>query len=152
MEQAARGQDLIDVVIRLPRKAIEETLLSMPSVGTDPAGQRLIVAKSMVAARRRRTECFTGVYFSDPSWDIILELYVALCEDRAVGVSSLCRLSRGSATTALRSLDSLDALGYTARRPDTADRRRVIVAMLPKLANRLETWLDLHIAASPIGV
>lgn len=148
MATASRGDELIDVVMRLPRKAIEDTLLSMSPDARNPSERRLAEARAVLAGRRRRTTHFNGVRFYDPSWDMILELYVATCEQRRIAVSQLCRLSGGSTTTALRHIEHLEALGYIVRQTDPDDGRRLIVGTLAPLLAASEHWLDLQIAES----
>ncbi|MBB4087562.1 MarR family transcriptional regulator [Sphingomonas carotinifaciens] len=149
MDPAPSDDDLIDVVVRLPRKAVENTLLSAAAATGTLADQRLAEAKTLLAGRRRRGSCFKGVRFSDPSWDMILELYVAEQEGSTIAVSQLCTLSGGSMTTALRHIEDLEALGLINRAPDPTDRRKAIVTMLPRLRSAIEQWLDLQIAALP---
>lgn len=148
MGAASQGDELIDVVVRLPRRAIEESLLAMPAAPEDTSKRRLVAAKAILAGRNRRATCFGGVRFSDPSWDIILELYVANREHRALAVTQLCSLSGSSTTTALRHIENLEANRYVVRKPDPEDRRRIIVLMEPPLIDALERWLDLHSASS----
>jgi DNA-binding MarR family transcriptional regulator len=152
MTSALHAEELIDVVIRLPRRAVEETLLSAPAPNRDPQQGRLEAAKALLAARRRRTTLLKGIRFYDPSWDMILELYVADREHRALAVSQLCGVCGGSTTTALRHLENIEALGYVRRSPDAEDRRRLLVTMCPRLSDALDKWLDLQIAASPLGL
>ena len=152
METTPRGDELIDVVVRLPRKAIEDTLLSLSPSSQEPDRRRLGAAKALLAGRRRRKICFAGLRFYDPSWDMILELYVATREQRTLAVSQLCGLSGGSTTTALRHLEHLEALGYISRGPDPHDRRRLIVTMLPALSEASERWLDLQAATSSVAL
>lgn len=151
MATTPEREELIDVVIRLPRKAVEETLLSAVSSDQERAERRYHEAKALVTSRRRRTACFNGVRFCDPSWDMILELYVATHEGRNLAVSQLCSLSGGSTTTALRHVEHLEALGYVSRDLDPEDRRRTNVSMLAPLREAAERWLDLQFAASRIG-
>ena len=150
MGAASEGDDLIDVVMRLPRKAIEDTLLSLPPHARQPSERRLSQARAVLAGRRRRATHFNGVRFYDPSWDMILELYVATCEQRRIAVSQLCKLSGGSTTTALRHIEQLEALGYIVRQSDPDDGRRLIVGTLTPLIDASEQWLDLQIAESRI--
>ena len=150
MGATSEGNDLIDVVMRLPRKAIEDTLLSMPLDARDPAERRLAKARAVLAGRTRRAAHFKGVRFYDPSWDMILELYVAACEQRRIAVSQLCKLSGGSTTTALRHIEHMEALGYIVRQTDPDDGRRLIVGTLSPLRTASERWLDLQIAESKI--
>ena len=146
MDAASQGDELVDVVVRIPRKAIEDTLLSTPPQAGDISRYRLGAARAVLAGRRRRVSCFGGVRFYDPTWDMILELYVAKCERRHIAVSQLCKLSGGSTTTALRHIEHLEALGYIVRQTDPEDGRRLIVMTLTPLLSALEQWLDLQIA------
>ena len=150
MGAASERDDLIDVVVRLPRKAIEDTLLAMPPSTKDLVQRRLGEARAVLAGRRRRAAYFSGVRFNDPSWDMVLELYVAVCEQRHIGVSQLCKLSGGSTTTALRHIEQLEALGYVDKQADPDDGRRLIVNTLPTLLNASEQWLDHQIAETRI--
>lgn len=151
MNTAPEGNELIDVVVRLPRKAIEETLLSARASDMAPADRRLGEAKALLTGRRQRAACFAGVRFHDPSWEMILELYAATRERRPLAVSQLCSLSGGSTTTALRHIEHLEALGYISRETDRTDRRRANVMMQPALAAAAEQWLDLQLAALRLG-
>ncbi len=147
MASTPGADDLIDVVVRLPRKAVEDTLLSAAASAGTLAERRLGEAKALLTGRRERGRCFKGVRFGDPSWDMILELYVSNAEERAMPVTQLCVLSGGSTTTALRHIEQLEALGYIDRRPDLEDRRRANVTMLPRLRSAIEQWLDLQMTA-----
>ena len=84
---------MIDVVVRLPRKAIEDTLLAMPPDARDLSERRLAEARAVLVGRRRRATHFNGVRFYDPSWDMILELYVATCERRRIAGPSFVSLA-----------------------------------------------------------
>lgn len=152
MATAFGGDELIDVVVRLPRKAVEETLLTARVSDHGDEDRRLVTAKAVLAGRRRRTASFSGVRFYDPSWDMILELYVATREQRVLAVSQLCGLSGGSTTTALRHIENIEALGYIRRGPDPEDRRRLVVTMTALLADAFDKWLDLQVAGAPLSI
>ena len=146
MTTAPQNDELIDVVVRLPRNALEKTLLSTPTLSEDRPRRRLGAARAVSAGRRRRAVHFRGVYFSDPSWDMILELYIASCEHRDIGISGLCKCSLSSMTTALRHIEHLEALGYIRRQADPDDRRRSVVVTLAPLLTAVDQWLDLQIS------
>lgn len=152
MATPSEGDELIDVVVRLPRSAVEETLLTARASNLGSDENRLVTAKATLAGRRRRTARFAGVRFYDPSWDMILELYIATRERHVIAVSQLCSLSGGSTTTALRHIENLEALGYLSRGPDPEDRRRLIVSMLPLLGDAMDQWLDIQIGANRLGL
>jgi DNA-binding MarR family transcriptional regulator len=147
------GEDeLIEVVVRLPRKAIEDSLLTARASSVDVEERRLLAAKAIQAGRQRRATRLAGVRFYDPSWDMILELYVATREQRVLAVSQLCSLSGGSTTTALRHLENIEALGYIHRDADPDDRRRLVVTMSALLEDALDKWLDLQVGAERLGL
>ena len=151
MDTASEDDELIDMVVRLPRKTVEESLLAARPSSIDAADRRLSEAKMLILGHRRRAGCFAGVRFCDPSWEMILHLYVAFREEKQLAVSQLCSISGGSTTTALRHIEHLEGLGYIVRQADDADRRRAHVSMLPPLVEAIEQWLDLQIAAAEIG-
>ncbi|PVX28860.1 MarR family transcriptional regulator [Sphingomonas pokkalii] len=151
MGTAPEKDELVDIVVRMPRKQVENTLLAAASSATNVDERRLRDAKALLTGRRRRAACFDGVRFYDPSWDMILELYVAMRERRQLMVSQLCSLSGGSTTTALRHIEHLEALGYIRRNWDTTDRRRANVTMRTRLIEAAEHWLDVQAAASRLG-
>lgn len=146
MDRSTKGEELIEVIVRLPRNAIEETLLTAYYASKESDCRRLTTAKALLSGRRRRAKSFAGLRFYEPVWDMILELYVATHEQRVLPVSRLCELSGGSTTTALRHLEHMEALGYIRRAEDPRDRRRLLVTMLAPLAKAADDWLDLQAA------
>eukprot|EP01037_Dinobryon_pediforme_P032475 gene32475-37431_t len=99
--------DLIDVNVRLPRTLIESVIMQAAAVPGDQAGRRLAFAKWVLGSRRRRSKAFKSIRFGEPTWDMILDLYIADREGRRVDVSSLCLASGVAPTTANRYLDLL---------------------------------------------
>ncbi|WP_375402074.1 winged helix DNA-binding protein [uncultured Sphingomonas sp.] len=82
-----------------------------------------------IRARRMRGSFFAPGLFSDPAWDMLLDLYAAEAEDMPVSVSSLCIASAVAPTTALRWIARLTEDGLLDRRPDATDRRRAFMAL-----------------------
>ncbi|WP_375427907.1 winged helix DNA-binding protein [uncultured Sphingomonas sp.] len=82
-----------------------------------------------IRARRMRGGFFAPGLFSDPAWDMLLDLYAAEAEDMPVSVSSLCIASAVAPTTALRWIARLTEDGLLDRRPDATDRRRAFMAL-----------------------
>ena len=151
MATAYEGDELIDIRVRLPRRPLERSLLPEVATSSNAEERRLREAKAILSGRRRRAVAFTGVRFHDPSWDMILELYVGSREDRRLTVTQLCSMGGGSTTTALRHLENLEALGYIAREADEDDRRRANIIMLPRLAGAVDRWLDSQLIAVQVG-
>ena len=144
-------EDLIELVVRLPRDTVERSILAARSAGEDRSRSRLAIAKAILISRRRRAQIFHGVQFGEPSWDMILDRYAATKEGRRIDVTSLCIASASPRTTALRHIDQLIAHGSISRVPDPTDARRTYVVMSAVMRKAVDLWLDKEIAAREIG-
>jgi Fic family protein len=94
--------------------------LTAPPVD-DPAGL-LETARAIYDGRRIRERIFGPGLFSDPSWDILLDLYIAQREERKVTVSSACIAASAPTSTATRHIAHLVQVGLAVRiaRPEDA--------------------------------
>ena len=97
--------------------------------------------REMIRLRRMRDEAFESDLFADPAWDMLLDLLASRIEDRPVSVSSLCIASAVPATTALRWIKLMTDRGLLERRADTADARRIFIALSEDTAARLHRLL-----------
>jgi DNA-binding MarR family transcriptional regulator len=70
--------------------------------------------------------------FSDPAWDILLDILANEGRLNRVAVSSACIASCVPATTALRWLSTLEDHGLIERQPDPADARRTFISLTRK--------------------
>ncbi len=91
-----------------------------PSTNDEAA---LTLAKDIYRFRRKRNEFFAATLFADPSWDILLELYVLRREGRKASVKSVCIASGVPPTTALRWIGMLVKEGLLERNNDQVDQR-----------------------------
>lgn len=98
--------------------------------------------KALIKLRQIRTTHFQGDLFSDPCWDMLLDLMEARLNDKQVSVSSLCIASGVPQTTALRRIEDLIGAGLISRQDDPTDRRRVFVCLTDECANRFGSYLD----------
>ena len=96
----------------------------------DESRARLV--RSIRKERSRRNEFFPGHLFSDPAWDMLLELYSAELEQRRITVTGLSDASSIPLTTGLRWLAALNKEGLVCRYCDPLDRRRVYVKLSAK--------------------
>ncbi|MBF9153159.1 winged helix DNA-binding protein [Novosphingobium jiangmenense] len=88
-------------------------------------------AREIYAARRRRHKYLPADLFGEPTWDILLDLYVAARESRRVPTTSACIGAHVPPTTALRWLRILEARGMVEREDDGKDGRRTFVRLTP---------------------
>lgn len=85
----------------------------------------LLAAKKEYKIRRLREKTFgLNGLFSDPAWDMLLDLFIARLEGRAISVTSACIASCVPTTTALRWISVLEKGGVICRQSDHKDKRR----------------------------
>jgi DNA-binding MarR family transcriptional regulator len=88
--------------------------------------------------RERRNALFPTGYFTDPAWDILLDLYTAHCAGRAISTTGLGLAGGVPQTTMLRHLGQLVDDGFAIRVNDPRDRRRVFVELTATGAEQMK--------------
>lgn len=106
----------------------------------------LAFAREMYAIRRRRDRHLPGDLFGEPTWDILLDLYVATREGRPVPTTSACIGANVPPTTALRWLRILEARGLVEREEDGRDGRRTFVRLSARGLAAMDDWLHVALA------
>lgn len=89
---------------------------------------------------------FPEELFSDPAWDILLELYALHLEQQRTSISSVCVASSVPASTALRWIGKLEQDGFVVRTADPVDARRSWLALS---SDGLDRMRDLFEMLSP---
>jgi hypothetical protein len=109
-----------------------------------PAAQSSVLAAAAeaCAARRRLYALFGRRLFSDPSWDILLELFVSTLEGRKVTVSTACMAACAPTTTALRHIAYLVQEALVVRRPHPADARSTYLELTEQAVARLTQYFS----------
>jgi len=92
-----------------------------------PNSENGATARHIYAERRRRASWFDASLFSEPAWDMLLDLYSSAEEGRRLSISDIGIAACVPPTTSLRWLNQMEKLGLIHRLSDTADRRRVWV-------------------------
>ena len=89
------------------------------------------VLVGLIAARRERNRRFSGRLgvFSDPAWDILVDLLDGSLKGVPISVTSACIASGVPHTTALRYIRILEDNGMISRGPDPKDGRRVYLEL-----------------------
>lgn len=98
--------------------------------------------RSIIKLRRMRDRFFDPLLFADPGWDILLDLYAAHEEGKAVSVSSLCIAAAVPPTTALRWITNMTASGLLVRVQDPGDARRVFIELSPQARQQMDAYFD----------
>lgn len=120
---------------------------SMPAVPVDVDAiarrerMALTLAREFYAGRRRRARYLSADLFGEPTWDILLDLYVAAREGRRVPTTSACIGAHVPPTTALRWLRILEMRGLVEREDDGRDGRRTFVRLTERGSTVMEAFL-----------
>lgn len=85
--------------------------------------------RSVIKARALRSRMFDASLFSDPAWDMLLDLMLARLSDKKVYVTSLCIAAGVPIATAFRRIEDLAAKGLVTKTRDSKDTRRVFVEL-----------------------
>jgi DNA-binding MarR family transcriptional regulator len=80
-------------------------------------------ARRRFAGRRERDALFGAALFADPAWDVLLYLFIAAGEGRAVSIREACAAASVPETTALRHIAHLKDRGLLQCRTNPSDRR-----------------------------
>lgn len=109
--------------------------------------------RSIIRARRRRDEIFgkKKELFSDPAWDMLLDLYLSRLERRRVAVSSLCIAASVPSTTALRWIKTMCDHGLFVRSADPEDGRRFFIHLSEEAAEKMDEFFRSAQRAGPPG-
>ncbi len=96
--------------------------------------------KTYLRQRRARARHFNQRLFSDPAWDMLLDLFVAHVEGQAISTSSACIGAGVASTTGLRWLNTLEAEGLVRRVADPRDRRQRFIHLRPDAISAVRAW------------
>lgn len=88
--------------------------------------------RKTIAQRQMRARFFDDSLFSDPAWDMLLDLAAAHIENVNVSVTSLCIASAVPSTTALRWINRMIEVGLFQRVEDKSDGRRSFIGLTDK--------------------
>ncbi|MBB3859106.1 DNA-binding transcriptional ArsR family regulator [Novosphingobium hassiacum] len=106
-----------------------EASVIVNTLGAETIRLHLATARHIYAERRRRHKFLPADLFGEPTWDIMLDLYIAAREDRRVPTTSSCIGAHVPPTTALRWLRILESRGLVEREDDGRDGRRTFVRL-----------------------
>ena len=120
-------------------EANDEVAHEAPAAG-EPRTNAFI--RGILQARLERKSFFPGELFSDPAWDMLLDLYAAELGQVRVSVSSLCIASNTPSSTALRWISALERQKLIERRPDPLDGRRFFLSLTRDAVERFERYFS----------
>lgn len=114
-----------------------------PAVSPSTRGQTMTdFVRNIIKLRRRRMDFLDAELFSDPMWDIMLELTLAKLEGTPIPVSSACAATQVPFSTAFRHVGNLVASGLVRRWKDPEDNRRVMLELEEESFNAMVGYLS----------
>lgn len=115
----------------------------------DPLVRKRTALANLRTMRRARTQHFPSDLFSDPCWEMLLDLYDAQLAGADVTVTSLGAASGVPLTTALRRMEALQAHGLIVRTEDAGDKRRTIIRLTAPGLQAAESFFDTYLGRIP---
>ena len=109
-------------------------------------GPEAALALLLLRQRRRREELIGAQHFSDPAWDMMLDLFAASVRGEEVAISSLIVAANVPQSTALRRIRRLVCDGLFVVRDDPHDGRRSFIRLSDDLFDRVGGFLRGSIA------
>jgi DNA-binding MarR family transcriptional regulator len=100
------------------------------------------IARAAYRTRQERKRFLPEPLFSEPAWDMLLELFVAALDGKRIATKGLCGASGVPPSTAARYIDLLEETGLAVRSEDLADARRVFVAITPLGEQAMTAYLE----------
>lgn len=122
-----------------------------PFQATDPSKRRRDALKDLKSMRRLRSQYFPSDLFSDPCWEMLLDLYDAHLSRAEVTVTSLGAASGVPQTTALRRMDTLQSHGLISRSDDKDDQRRTIIRLTTAGLAAVERFFETYLGRRTTG-
>lgn len=115
-----------------------QTLFRFSSNDTDKAVR---IARKLWNARSRRNASFGTDLFGEPSWDILLDIFVHQHTGGETTVSSACYGSRVPQTTALRHVANLEAQNLLISSRSSHDGRLRIIKLTDEAVAKMKDVL-----------
>ena len=94
--------------------------------------------RSLLLARRARDAILGEELFSDPGWDVLLELYAARLSGRETSVSELASAIRTPPSIVARWVDTLSKHGLTTAPPERSNSASAVVSLTDEGLSKLE--------------
>jgi DNA-binding MarR family transcriptional regulator len=120
-----------------------------PSVDLLPPAQLLAEARRYAHARLARDEVFGLGQFLDPSWNVLIELFIAGEEGRNVTIKSACVAACVPQSTALRHIAHLIDVRLAARAQHPSDARSAYLKLTDRGRGKMVAFLSLSAKTLP---
>ena len=121
----------------------QQSQSKLPNDMREPVKARIRqTVATIISWRRLRTSFFPADLFSDPAWDMLLDLLIARLDDRPLQISYVGIEAGVPSSTSLRWVKDLRARGFVHRWQDPADRRRELVELSDQGLQAFASYVD----------
>ena len=110
-----------------------------------PVARKRAALGELKTMRRLRSQYFPAELFSDPCWEMLLDLYDASLAGAEVTVTSLGAASGVPQTTALRRMETLQGHDLIVRTEDKSDKRRTIIRLSDTGMLAVESFFETYL-------
>ena len=129
----------------MPHQARETPVILSKPTGSRLNGAAFVIdelaqVRSYIQARAEARRNFGKEIFSDPAWDMLVQLYASQLSQHRIALSRLCGLSQVAGGTGKRWLDILETNGEIERIADPLDRRRTWVNLTPAGSSKMKAY------------
>ena len=128
----------IDPIALKTRELIEEAERAVATHDGDLAE----FARQTLMGREQRSRYFDPVLFSNPAWDILLNLYVAAAEGRGLGVLDCCTTSALPQGVALYWLSYLKQEEMVIEVPAATRPRQTLIRLSDQTQKAMSAYLS----------
>ncbi len=136
-----RSLAALSASLRAPVGEVGQPAAPAPPLAPMDDAELLKITRKLVRMREQRGQFLNPALFSDPMWDILLDLTSARLEQKTVPVSAVCQAAGVPMSTALRQIRSLVDMGLIRRWSDPLDRRRDLLAINDEAMDAMRQYL-----------
>ena len=129
----------LDQAIPFP---VHQDRLGTPAPQAATRYDKIMAVRRGLQARRQRGRFLSAKLFSEPGWDILLELYAASLSQRRLTVTRLAERTGTPMTTTLRWITALESEDLARRDFNPLDRRLVYIVLTTKGEDALDAFFD----------
>jgi hypothetical protein len=132
-----RHAEPIDRIALVARRLIEDAERGAATHDADLAE----FARQTLTGRRERDRYFDPMVFSNPAWDMLLAMYVASAEGRALGVLDCCAAAPVAQGVALRWLAYLKQEEMVIETRDSVQSRQTRIRLSDQMQRTISAYL-----------
>ncbi len=158
MASGNREQDNgeLEARLRLSRKDVRDAARLFELIASafeEPASARMMTptpshrhqlvqrARAILTRRQLRQVHFNPAMFGEPSWEILLILYIAECEGERQTPSKLAAATGTPLSTTIRWIDYLEKKELVTRQDHPTDKRVVFISLRERARSAMDAYL-----------